>query len=349
MLNLDINEYVEFFHQPYYTSTLEYLQQYLLFLDDMTWERKDPNPDSSSLLSTVEAKIVIRIDDEIVYSNDHDKDLNEVLFNRLPYANHFSIDCKVFGNLRSFYDNPDPDAKFDRINEEDLWQGRGMADLLEGLKRKEPFIYKAVFRYPDDDNKTVFAFIKNGKSYDVEDLCIPGIVSKASGMSFFGNMICMKVAFENRIPDDIKQQLRNAVRSYLSEDEITYVEDVWEEEDEDEVSSNWLLSGNDIYDGDLSETNAFVEKINQILSAASERCMIFPGQQYYTIESMLRDSDTSKTVQAKDVIAAQEMYAEKAVNPSILELDHCFYDEDKFSVAGFVWKDHKLQLVGTVL
>lgn len=347
---VDMHEYVEFFHQPYYTSTLEYLQQYLLFLDDMAWERKDPNPDSSSLLSTVKAKIVIRIDDEIVYSNDHDKDLNEVLFNRLPYANHFSIDCKVFGNLRSFYDNPDPDAKFDRINEEELWQGRGMADQLEGLKRKEAFIYKAVFQYPEDDNKTVFAFIRNGKSYDVEDICLPSIISKAAGMNFYGNMMIMQVVFDHQVNDGIKQQLRNAVRSYVTEKELPYIEDVWEEEDEDaDGKTVCLLSGTEIIDDDLSESKAFAEIINQILAPVAEQCRIFFGHQYMRHLTLLRDPSTLSPKQAKHVRAMQELYSGVDIDLSIPELDHCFYDADQFGIAAFVWKECKLQLVGTIL
>lgn len=348
---VDMHEYIEFYHQPYYKTTLEYLQQYLIFLDDMAWERKDPDPDSSSLVSTVKAKIIIKIDDEIVYSNDRDENLNDVLFNHLPQAKHFSIDCKVFGNLRSFHDNPDPNAKFDTINEEELWQGRGMSDQLEGLRRKEAFIYKAVFQYPDDDNKTVFAYIRNGKSYDVEDICRQGIVSKATGMNFYGNMMIMQAEFDCQLEDDIKKQLRNAVRNYVTENELPYIEDVWEEEDEEaDGDTICLLSGTEIIDGDLSESKAFADKINQILSTISERCTMFFGHQYARHATLMLDPATIKSPShAKHVKAMQELYAGIDADPSIPELDHCFYDAEHFGVAAFVWKDNKLQLVGTIL
>lgn len=35
--------------------------------------------------------------------------------------------------------------------------------------------------------------------------------------------------------------------------------------------------------------------------------------------------------------------------PAIPNLSHCFYDMEKFAVASFIWKDQKLQLVGTIL
>ena len=49
------------------------------------------------------------------------------------------------------------------------------------------------------------------------------------------------------------------------------------------------------------------------------------------------------------VKAMQKLYAGIDADPSIPELDHCFYDAEHFGVAAFVWKDNKLQLVGTIL
>jgi len=63
------------------------------------------------------------------------------LFKRLPYAKCFTIDIDVWGNLRVFHDNPDLSIETSTIDENELWQGRGMADQLEALKRKEKFVY----------------------------------------------------------------------------------------------------------------------------------------------------------------------------------------------------------------
>ena len=70
-----------------------------------------------------------------------------------------------------------------------------MADQLEGLKRKEAFIYKACFYYPDDDSHTEFAYIRNGRSYDVETLCKPDITQKAKGCHFYGEGITLYLGF----------------------------------------------------------------------------------------------------------------------------------------------------------
>lgn len=347
--NVEMSEFIEFTHQPYYKSTLEYLQRYLIFLDDMARERKEPDPDSSALFSTVKAKFIISIDGKVAYSNDQDMDLNGVLFDLLPLADSFSIDCKVIGNLRSLYDNPDPEANFQVIDEEGLWQGRGMSDQLEGLKRKESFTYKAVFRYPDNDDTNVFALIRNGKSYDVEDICKPGIQAKSTGMSFWGNGISMVAAFDCKLQPDIKQQLRDAVRGYLPEDELSCVEEIWEEEDEDEEDKVCLLSGNFIDAGDLSEAQAFADKINHIITPIAEHCTIFFGDQHWIHQELKLDPTTLNPARAKHVKAVQEHYKGIDIDPSIPELHHCFCDTDRFGVAAFVWKDQRLQLVGAIL
>lgn len=346
---VEMHEYIEFAHQPYYKSTLEYLQRYVVFLDDMARERKEPDPKSFALFESVEAKIVIALDGEVAYLSDQDMDLNGVLFDRLPFANCFSIDCKVIGNLRSFYDNPDPEAKFQLIDEEGLWQGRGMLDQLEGLKRKESFTYKAVFQYPNDDDKNVFALIRNRKSYDVEDICKPDIVSKSAGMSFWGNGMSMVAAFDCKQYPDIKQQLRDTVRGYLSEEELPYVEEIWEEEDEDEEDKVCLLSGNFIDAGDLSQVQVFADQINRIIAPISEHCTIFFENQYLMHQELKLDPATLNPAYAKRVKALQKRYEGIDIDPSIPDLRHCFCDTDRFGVAAFVWKDQKLQLVGTIL
>ncbi len=64
---------------------------------------------------------------------------------------------------------------------------------------------------------------------------------------------------------------------------------------------------------------------------------------------MLDPATIKSPSHAKHVKAMQELYAGIDADPSIPELDHCFYDAEHFGVAAFVWKDNKLQLVGTIL
>lgn len=303
---VEMHERIEFDHQPYYRSTLEYIQRYVDFLHEMALEREGIEDNSAGFFKTV-----ITIDGENAYTSHDGRELHTVLYEHLPLAKTFAIDCYVYANLRSFYVNPDSDATTDAIDEEDLWQGRGMADHLESLKRKEKFVYKAVFRYPDDDSHTEFAYIRNGKSYDVETLCKPDILQKAKGCQFFGGGISLCLGFAKSTHPEIVQQLREAVRSYLPDDQMEFLEDWWEEEDEeDDGGAGCVLVGSYISDDELTKTQWFVDEINRIIAPFAEQ---------------------------------------HAPDYSDPELDHCFYDQENFAVASFVWNDHKLQLVGTVL
>ncbi|MDD6143626.1 MAG: hypothetical protein PUD16_09065 [bacterium] len=211
---VEMHEHIEFDHQPYYQSTLEYVQRYVQFLHRMALKREGVVDNSPGTF-----KLVLSLDGENAYTSHDGQDLLNVLYDRLPLAKCFAIDCYVYANLRSFYENPDPNAFTNAIDEEDLWQGRGMADHLEGLKRREKFVYKAVFRYPDDDTRTEFAFIRNGKSYDVEDLCKRDVLQIADGCEFYGNGITMHAEFDYEAHQDLVHQLREAVLAYLPEEQ----------------------------------------------------------------------------------------------------------------------------------
>ncbi len=314
---VDMHERIEFDHQPYYQSTLEYLQRYVQFMSDMAYERSD----IADLCTSGTFRIAITIDGEPAYVSG-DNGLNDVLYHRLPSANRFTIDCNVHANLRSFYENPDPEAATNAINEDDLWQGRGMADQLEAMKRKEKFIYKAVFRYPDDDSHTEFALIRHGKSYDVEDLCKVGISLKAENCAFYGDGMSMHAEFDYKAHPEIVQQLREAVRAYLPEDEMEYVEETWVD-NEEEGDFGYLLSGNCLPDKDLSKAQQFVDAINRILTPIADQCTIHMNHSIWSNR--------------------------EAADPAIPQLDHCFYDPERFGVAAFVWEDQKLKLVGTLM
>lgn len=316
---VEMHERIVFDHQPYYQSTLEYLQRYVCFLDDMASERSN----NDDLCTPGFFKTTIILDGEVAYTDDNGASLQTVLFDRLPNAKTFEIDCYVYANMRSFYENSDPDAATDAIDEEDMWQGRGMADQLEALKRKEKFTYKASFRYPDDDSHTEFAYIRNGKSYDVEDICSADIVQQASKCKFYGDMITMYAAFDFKSHPEILQQLRQAVLNYVSEDEHPYLEELWEENEEYD-DCGYLLSGSCIPDADLSLSQQFADKVNQILAPIAEQCTIYMN---YSVWSSKQEKPDS----------------------TMPALNHCFYDDDNFAVASFVWEDNKLQLVGKIL
>lgn len=301
---VQMHERIEFDHQPYLHTTMEYLRSYLAYFDNIAYDYRTGAEDG-------QLQVAVEINRELVYKGDADKVPSDIQGERLSQAECFAIELWVDAKIPIFHDNPEENALTDAIDEDDTWQGRGMADHLEGLKRKEQFTYKAIFRYPNDDSHTEFAYICNGKSYAVEDLCKDDIVQKASDCQFFGGMITLHTVYDMDAHPEILPQLRDAVREHVP-DELEYMEDTWEEQDEDGDPHylGYILSGCNVDDKDLRRSQQFADRVNQILAPIANECTF------------------------------------DCVTPA---LNHCFYDMEKLAVASFVWKDQKLQIVGTIL
>lgn len=321
-----LHERIEFEHKPYYQSTIEYLQKYMCVMHERALEYKDSQwPGFENVCN---CRLVITLDGAAI----PEEDWYDALMKRLPEAKTFTIDLYTFGNFRAFYNEPDSDVSVTwlelgvgSIDENDPWQGRGMADYLEGIRRKEKFTYKAAFRFSDDTH-TEFYYIHNGKSYDVADLCKPDIVQRAKGCAFYGEMMMMHADFDHHAHMPVLQQLRDAVRAYVPQDALPQLEENWEELEEEDNSYGYLLTGNsDIdNDGDLTRTQHFIDQFNQILAPIADQCTIYMDYPVTTSKGPRPD-------------------------PALPVLLHCFYDMQNFGVASFIWKDQRLQLVGTIL
>lgn len=337
---VNMHERIEFFHKPNYESTIEYLQKYVSFIDMMATERAERHLPSSSV-NWVEAQIEISVNGIVEFVRGKYGDIQDILVNKLQHANNFSIDIKVDGNLRSFYEDPEDGSSM--IDEESIWQGSGMYDHLESLKRRESFIYKAIIEYPDDDQEENYFLIRNGKDYDVVDLCNHDIVNTDCNDVWYGNLITLVVDYDNQLHPEIAQSLYETVRNFVSDNELTYLEDVWEDEEHQPGS---LLAGTSI-ECTIAELQSFLDKINSTLQPVSEQCKGFIDHQaslYYDL-----------TCDLADVHPRRRKYVEGlrsqgiTVDPSIPELRHCFNLNEKFGVMAVVWKDHQFQLVGTFL
>ena len=88
-----------------------------------------------------------------------------------------------------------------------------------------------------------------------------------------------------------------------------------------------------IYNGDLSNRIPLLNN-NHILSIVSERCTRFLNHQYRITLSL--DPATLTPANIKHVITKQKSYSGIDVDPSVPDLDHCFYDTDSFSNASFL-------------
>ena len=340
---VDMHEFLEFKHRPNYQSTLEYLQQYLIFLDDMASERSSPDPHTSPE-DCVRGSITICIDGNIIYKGNCEGCTGNNILGKLTEAQSFSFDCYMFGNLRAIHDLPGSNCEKDAINEDELWQGRGLSDFLESIRRREQFIYKMILYYPDDDNQVIVDYIRNGKTIDVPLICKADFPHKLSSHDWYCDMRAMYIDFDRLAYSDILEKLHDAVSKFLPEDELPYVQELWEDEEEDPC---WLLSGNCISSKDLSEIVAFIDRFNTIVEPVAHECTVYFNDQLHEVNLMKQDIDTLNSLRATYVKSLIEN--EATIDPAIPDLCHCFYCMEEFAVAAFIWKDHKLQLVGTVL
>lgn len=320
---VDMHERIVFQHQPHNKTTLEYLQRYVDYFGDRAWEHSRMKATADNEYIPWLESITITLDNEPAYTGSVADVPGDVLIDRLPHAKCFSIDFYMSGALPVYYDNPDKDAAFCAIDESELWQGRGMADYLETLNGKEEFVYTGIFRYPDDDAHTEFVCIRDGQALNPEDLCTPDIAQRAAGCRFFGDRVTMYAAFDFKAHPQIVQQLREAVHDYVSDIEYTDTMLIlWEENDEC-GDSGYLLSGCDIEDDDLSKSQQFADRVNQILAPIADQCTIYMNYSVWC--------DKVKP------------------DPTVPSLYHCFHDMQHLAMASFVWADNKLQLVGKIL
>ncbi len=318
---VEFHEYITFNHQPFYQTTLELLQSYITYLDRMSttqWETYSLSESSVPLTF----QITITIDDKIAYPCGGSVNLQDVITNQLSSAKSFSIDLTASGDtaLPIVSLNQDDPLMFDETNP---WQGRGLADHLEGLKRRESFTYKGAFYYGNANCSTDFFVINNGKTYDVASMCKPYAANRFAPFTFHADWLTMYVDCDHQAFQGYKEPLRNAVRAYIGAAETENIQWLWDEEDEDNTFG-YLLSATQIEDADLSKSQRFADEINKILEPIAKHCTIY-------MDYAITRSETA------------------TLDPAMPNLAHCFYDKEHFAVASFIWEDQKLQLVASIL
>lgn len=310
---IQMHEHIEFDHPSYPSTIMDRILPYMAYFASVAYYCHDvQDGKSTERLRWSKFRLAIKINHQRVCDGNIDKVFSEELYEQLENARCCAIDFWVNTIVPIFHSNPDGDEWTEAIGENYIWEGRGLSDHLESKMHEEQFTYKAIFRYPNDDSHTEFAYICNGKSYAVKDLFKDDIVQKASDYQFYGDMITMHVSYDMAAHPEILPQLRDAVREYVPEELEDNLEEPWEENDEggDPHYLGYILSSCNVDDKDLRRSQQFADRVNQILAPIASECTF------------------------------------DCVTPA---LDHCFYDKEKLAVASFVWKDQKLQIVGTIL
>lgn len=257
--NIEMHEYLKFSSKPMQSGVIPYLQRYFCNLLQLSLERSvESNPD---LYSPVELDVLLTLNGGESYHSSAPENFKKALFELLPEADGFTIDCKCTGIVREYFIGTDVDENetYNMVEKDPWWTGAGMFDKLESFKRLDRFEYKLSMFYPD---KGSFRYEKilNGKSIDPMDHLSRDIVSQRFDGGWWGYNLDLCAEFDFEKHRDILYQLQDVVRNNLPEEEVPYCEGAWEDGDLHILccSVGWSPEC-------LEEVQVFLDKINEIL------------------------------------------------------------------------------------
>ena len=258
--NVEMHEYLEFRYKPNEVELIEYLQAYLGTLIRLSIERSPDEAVELGLSDPVTLDVKLIIGDR-VFSSNETKEFVNAIFEELPKAKGFIIDCKCNGVLREYFNDEEEDGigRFNMIRKDAVWTGAGMLDKLEGYKRRRNFVYKLAVFYPDS-GEFLYKKIENGKEIDPLDCCSEAIVDMVFSEEWWSWNLDLYAEFDYEKHADILEELHNIVRCSIPKTEVNYCEGSWEDGDLQILCSSiqWNCKS-------LREVQTFLDKINAVL------------------------------------------------------------------------------------
>lgn len=262
----DMHEYIEFEQKPKLDSTIAYLQDYFCHLSMLAMERSAEN--APDLWDPVKLKTVLTINGEQRYSSDNPEEFVDGLMNMLPSADRFVIDSYCEGNLRQYLDVTDSEGKepLNQIRKDALWNGAGMLDKLQSLKRREKFIYKLAVFYPNS-GELKHEKIDNGREVDVLRSGSTNIIHAKFAQEWWCWSLNLVVRFDFDAHPDILEQLHETVKKHIPKSEVGYCEETWEDGEPGILASGiqWITQN-------LCEIQTFLDEINRIIMPIKDEC-----------------------------------------------------------------------------
>ena len=264
--NVEMHEYFEIKCKANQFELIKYLQEYLSTLLILSSERAPEFADKLNLCYPVTLNATLTVGQKCFSSTDAER-FHEALYEELPNAEGFSVDLTCKGVLREQFceePNEECDGEMNMIREGVIWNGAGMLDALEFLKRKDEFSYKLAIAYPDS-GKFVYKKIFDGKDIDVLASGTEDIIDQTCSHDWWSEQLNLWAVFDiSKYPDKL-EQLHNIVRSSIPENQVGYCEEVWEEEDEDCCNPTLLCNGIQFDCRSLREVQDFLDKLNAVL------------------------------------------------------------------------------------
>ena len=261
--NVVMHEYLEFKSAPKQIELVEYLQVYLRTLLDFSITRSAEKAKELGLDYPVTfiAKLTI---DGVNYLSSNVEAFITAITEKLPKAKTFVLDCTCDGVLREYFNDELDDKGNGRLNmirKDAVWSGAGMLDKMEYYKRRERFAYKLAIFYPDSGEYR-YEKILNGRTIDVEALMMSDFPKKIPSKEWFAESLVLVVGFDFDEHPDILEKLRSIVRKYISQDQLAFCEDSWEDEEQDILLNHisWSTC-------DFKDVQRFLDEINEALAS----------------------------------------------------------------------------------
>ena len=259
--NTEKHEFLQFDQRPTNSEFVEALQAWCVglarraVLTRLGWAE-----------DRVELKMTITADGE-QYSSQEIADLYKGIY-ALSDAESFSIDTEIDGLEGDFtlcMIQTDSDGILDCIS---LDAGPELESLVSKVMDTEQFIYKCVEFLPDCGGFH-YAMIENGAYVDLPSRMSADIL-KHENSEWWSWELFLGVDYPEDHPE-IDEQIKDIVRMKLPEEELPYVQDRWNESEEENERFTSILNGSQ-WTGDLNSLEEFLCEVNMLVSPYVDAC-----------------------------------------------------------------------------
>ena len=264
----DFHERLEFVRKPFFESTVLFLKSYLDFWVSMA--RVSMIPAEENEATKVNVKMIMTLDGKENYSTDDMDALQNALITRLPFARKIIIDNQVSGMIRQYFKHENMNKPIDASAS--LWAEQGLLGDMRQLKRRELFTFKTIIEYSDPIDFD-YCLIRDGKEISSDSIICRKYSELSTVSQWTGYMLNLRIRFDFDTHSSIVEDMHQIVRSYLPEEELSYLEDAWDDGD-----PGYIFCGTDIVTSDLKELQTFFDRINLCLRPVLPKCSVVENQ-----------------------------------------------------------------------
>lgn len=259
-----MHERLTFERKPKQKAVVEYIQKYFAHLLRLSIARSADN--DPEIRHPVVLRCVLELSDgKIVTTNDMDAFLDAMSV-KLPVTDGFSLDISCSGIVRELFSFADADGNGEPnlLEQDSIWTGAGMLDMMEFYKRRERFDYKLAIFYPDSGEYR-YEKVLNGQTVDLDSKMTADIVTAEVDGEWNSEFLDIVANFDFEKHPRIMEQLHACVRQHIPKSELEYCEETWEDGE-----PGILLSSIQWNTCNLHDVQIFLDEINEILAPIAD-------------------------------------------------------------------------------